>query len=271
MATKPKVTKRREADEDDLGIRPVGKKKANRSFVFYGKSGSGKTTIAASFPKPVLFLDCKDEGEDSVADVEDVFIKEVTSSEDIDDVYWMLKKNPGKFGTVVFDTMTGLQQILVEEKVGGSTKGKKSAGDWGTMRKQDWGDIAAVMKRWIIDFRDLPIEVVFIAQDRVFNGGEEGDDDSELAPEVGPRLMPSVASALNAAVSVIANTFIRMRFVKKKVNGKEKEVRKTEYCLRVGPNPVYITKIRSPKSFEAPEVIVDATYDDILEVIKGAE
>lgn len=247
------------------------KTRKTRSFVFYGKSGSGKTTIAASFPKPVLFLDCKDEGEDSISDVEGVDIKEVESAQDIDDIFWFLKKNPGKYKTIVFDTMTGLQQIMVEEVVGGNTKGKKQAGDWGTMRKQDWGDIASVMKRWVIDFRSLPMEVVFIAQDRVFNGGDEADDENELAPEVGPRLMPSVSSALNAAVSVIANTFIRIRYVKKKVDGKEKELRRVEYCLRVGPNPVYITKIRSPKDMQAPEVIVNATYEDIIDVITGEE
>lgn len=257
--------------EEDLGIRKVGtKQRQNRSYVFYGKSGTGKTTIAATFPTPILLLDCKDEGEDSIADVEGVDVKEVTCAEDIDDIYWFLKKNPKRYKTVVFDTMSGLQQILVEEVVGDKA-GKKNAGDWGTMRKQDWGDIASLMKRWVIDFRDLPVEMVFIAQDRVFNGGDEGDDNEELAPEVGPRVMPSVASALNAAVSVIANTFIRIRFVKKKVDGKEKEIKKVEYCLRVGPNPVYITKIRKPKDVAAPEVIVNATYQDIIDVITGED
>lgn len=269
MALKPKTKMK---TEDELGIRKVGSKpKKNRSYVFYGKSGSGKTTIAASFPTPILLLDCKDEGEDSIADVKGVFVKEIESSEDINDIYWHLKKNPGKYKTVVFDTMTGLQQIMVEEIVGGTMKGKKSAGDWGTMRKQDWGDIASVLKRWVVDFRSLPMEVVFIAQDRVFNGGDDAEDENELAPEVGPRLMPSVTSALNAAVSVIANTFIRIRHKQKEVNGKKKEVKIVEYCLRVGPNPVYITKIRSPKTQTAPEVIVDATYEDIVDVITGAE
>jgi hypothetical protein len=269
MAKTP--SRARGSTEEDLGIRDVGKQKKNRSYVFYGKSGSGKTTIAATFPKPLLLLDCKDEGEDSIADVKGIKVKEVTSAEDIEEIFYYLKENPGKYKSLVIDTMTGLQQIMVEEIANKNNKGGKNPGDWGTMRKQDWGDVASKLKRLIIDLRSLPLECVFIAQDRVFNAGDEAEDDSELAPEVGPRLMPSVASHLNAAVSVIANTFIRIRYVKKKVNGKEKEVRRIEYCLRVGPNPVYITKIRKSRDVPPPEVIVDASFEDIMEVIKGAE
>lgn len=268
---KVKPSKRREPktiSEADIGIRPVGQREhKNRSFVFYGRSASGKTTIAASFPKPLLLLDCKDEGEDSISDVKGVFVKEIRSSDDMEKAYWYVKQNPKKFKSVCIDTMTGYQQILIEE-ISGAEPGK--AGNWGSMRKQDWGDVASEMKRTVIDWRDLPVEMVFIAQDRVFGGGEE-DEAEGIAPEVGPALMPSVAKFLNASVSAILNTFIRVRYVKKKdQKGKViDEKRKLEYCLRVAPHDVYITKIRKPKGTPPPDVIVDANYDDIIEVIEG--
>lgn len=265
--------KRRELSEEDLGIKEVADIKRGRSFVFYGRSGTGKTTIVSTFPKPILLLDCKDEGTDSVADVEGLSVKDIESSDDLEDIYWFLKKNPKRFATVAFDTLTGLQQILVEEVLVAQKKDVSKAGDWGTMRKQDWGDVSQDMKGWITKFRELPMEIAFIAQDRTINaGGDEGDDSGQLEPEVGPRLMPSVSSHLNAAVSVIAHTYIRIKWIEKKgADGKKKEVRKTEYCLGLGPHPVYTRKVRKPRGVQAPDFITDPTYDDIIEVIEGKE
>jgi hypothetical protein len=142
-------------------------------------------------------------------------------------------------------------------------------GDWGTMRKQDWGEVAGVMNKWIADFRDLDMEVVFLAQERIRNG-EEGEDE-QLAPEVGPAVMPSIANTLNAAVNVIGNTFIRMKKTVVTVKGKKKAKEEPVYCMRIGPNPIYRTKLRKPKTAEAPAFIQDATYEDIRSLIKGEE
>jgi hypothetical protein len=190
--------------------------------------------------------------------------------EDLEHAYWWLVQNPTAYKTVVIDTVTQLQQIVVEEI--GSKKADRSgkaAGDWGTMTKGDWGDVASRLKTWITNFRDLPMEVVFLAQDRVFNTEEDDSTDGMIDPEVGPRLSPSVMSHLCAAVSVIGHTFIRSRTEKKKIKGRtiEKEVK--EYCLRLGPSASYITKFRKPKSIDLPGFLVDPTYEEILETIKG--
>lgn len=241
-----------------------------RSWVFYGRAGTGKTTLAGSFPAPILLLDCKDEGTDSVSDISDLYVRDIHSLEDLEDTYWWLVNNPGQYKTVVIDTVTQLQQLLVEEAGGRKAQQKgKQASDWGVMTKQDWGDVASKMKTWITNFRDLPVETVFLAQDRVFNADEEDAIDGEIDPEIGPRLSPSVMSHLCAAVSVIGNTFVRTSTVKKKVGGKEKEIEKTEYCIRLGPSASYITKIRKPKNIELPAFLKDPTFEEILETIKG--
>lgn len=266
--TTQRKSSRRELTEEDLGIRDVAKINRPRSFVLYGRSGTGKTTLLSTFPKPILLLDFKDQGTDSVSDVKDLRVKYVEETEEVEDIYWFLKKNPDRYATVGFDTMSAWQQIIINEIVAAAKGDRKHAGDWGSMTKRDWGDAAQELKYWIMNFRDLDMNVVFVAQDRTFNVEEE-DTEGQLDPEVGPRLMPSVASALNASVSVIGNTFTRTRYVEKEVRGKKKEVRRTEYCLRLGPNPVYITKVRKPRGIVAPDFIVDPVYEDIIEVIEG--
>lgn len=252
-----------------LPIKKVSDIKRARSWVIHGRAGSGKTTLASTFPGPILLLDVKDEGTDSVADVKNLDVMEITEWQDLEDVYWFLAQNPDKYRTVVIDTVTQMQQMAVEEVGNRKRLGGKNLGDWGTMTKQDWGDVASKMKLWISQFRDLPMEVVFLAQERVFNN-EDDDATGMLDPEVGPRLSPSIMAHLCAAVSIIGSTFIRERIERKKINNRTKEIHHTEYCIRLGPSPSYITKIRKPKKVELPGFLVDPTYDSIIELIQGA-
>ena len=243
-----------------------------RSFLFYGRSGTGKTSLAATFPGPVLLIDVMDEGTDSISDVKGIDVTEVTSLEELEDIYWFLKDGDHKYKTVIIDTVSQLQMVCLEEIVGEGKKGKK-VGDWGSMSQKQWGQIASYMKEWLINFRDLSryeLDIVFLAQDRVFNASEEEAGDGEIMPEVGPGLSPSVAKTLAAAVSMVGNTFIRSREVVKEVNGKKVRRQKTEYCLRVGPNPVYTTKVRKPRGNVAPDFIIDPSYDAIIDLIEGA-
>jgi hypothetical protein len=270
MATRLRPTRTPRDDPDELDFKDVADIVKPRSYVFYGRSGSGKTTLSSTFPKPLLLLDVRDEGTDSIADVEDVKVLEINEWEDIERAYWWIKRHPKAFKTVVMDTVTQLQQAAVLHVLKGKKKDTSRAGDWGTMSKREWGDVAQLMKTWVVNFRDLPVEMVFLAQDRMFNFDEdEGSADEQLSPEIGPRLSPSVASALNAAVGVIGNTYTRSRAYKKEINGKKVEREKIEYCLRIGPSPLYVTKIRKPRGITAPAFIVDPTYDDIISAIKG--
>ncbi len=196
-------------DIEELPVRKPGGH-VHRSFVFYGRSGTGKTTVAGTFPGKKLLLDIKDVGDDSLAGIEDLDVMDVKTWDDFELAYWFIKKHPKKYGTLIMDTMSQLQQLAIRKVLEDKNKDADRAGDWGVMTKREWGDVAALMKTWIINLRDLPMQVVFIAQDRVFNVGEE-DEAQGLDPEVGPGLSPSIAKCLNAAVHVIGNTFIRRR------------------------------------------------------------
>jgi hypothetical protein len=247
----------------------------SRSYVLYGRSGSGKTTLASTFPKPILFLDVKDRGLDSVADAKDTKMLPVESFADFEDIYWMIKNDEfdDEYKTIVIDTVSQLQSIVVHEYQPKKDKKRDTTpGDWGSLTRREWGDIAALMKEWLINYRDLEKNIVFIAQDRAFNF-EEDDDGTEglLLPEVGPALSPSIAKTLNASVSMIGNTFIRRVKTTKEVRGKKVSRHNTEYCLRIGPSPIYTTKIRKPKEIIVPEVLVDPTYEDIEDIIEGVE
>lgn len=217
-------------------------------------------------------MDVRDHGTDSVSDVKGLDVLQVSDWDTFEEAYWWLVANPNKYKTLIIDTMSQLQQVVVEDVLASKKKDTNKAGGWGVMTRQEWGEVSSRLKTRIIQLRDLPLEVVFIAQDRVFNMDDE-DGDSSLDPEVGPQLSPSVAKCLNAAVHVIGNTFVRRREEKNKVKvkGKSKIVTKEyiEYGLRLGPNPTYVTKVRKPKNIIPPSVLVDPTYAEIMKLVKG--
>lgn len=260
------------------GIVPIADVQAARTFVLYGRSGTGKTTLAGTFPKPILLLDVMDEGTDSIRDLEGIDVKQIDSCEEFEFTYWYLEKGKHPYKTIVIDTVSQLQSVTVQEHAARhKNKGGTRAGDWGTLTRRDWGDISAWLKEWLVNYRDLArdgINIVFIAQDRTFNiDDDESEAGGEMTPEVGPALSPSIVKTLNAAVSVIGNTFIRVRKIEKedRKTGRKKKLNKIEHCMRVGPNPVYITKVRKPRSVVAPDVIVDPSYDAIIEIMESTD
>lgn len=257
--------------------KPISEVKRNSSAAIYGRSGTGKTTLAASWPKPILYLNIRDNGEESISDVEGIDVVDIETSEDLlEQILWLHKKASKDkliYKTIVLDTMSQLQTLLVEEM--GATKkipkGKR-AGDFGVLTRQDWGKISGDLIKAIMDIRGLPVNSVFIAQERVFNAGDEEDDGiDQLAPEVGTKLMPSVNKDLCASVNIVANTFIRIKVKTKKVDGKKEKTITKQFCLRLGPNEVYTTKIRKPKGIEAPDYIIDPSYRKIIDIVKGRE
>jgi len=134
----------------------VSEVKRQSSAAIYGRSGTGKTTLAASWPKPILYLNIRDNGEESISDVEGIDVVDIESSEDLlEQVLWLHKKaSKGKlvYKTIVTDTMSQMQTMLVEEM--GATKkipkGKR-AGDFGVLTRQDWGKISGdlINTSWI--------------------------------------------------------------------------------------------------------------------------
>lgn len=244
--------------------------KLYRSFCFYGVTGTGKTTLACTFPKPLLLLDIADEGMESIVDVDDIDIAHCRSWADVEEWYWYLKEHPNEYATVVFDTISQWQTLAIKKILEDRGKATERAGEFGTVTLQEYGDVAQELKIGIIDWRDLPMNVVFLAQDRLYGVTEEEEDaDTGAMPWVGPQMMPRVARDLMAAVSVLGNTTTRTTTVEVKIRRKTKKVDKEVYSLRLGLDPAFRTKVQKPKKFKVPEFVDDPSYDDIMAIMQG--
>ncbi len=248
-------------------IVPVGEMSDWLSVAVYGRSGTGKTTFAGTAPKPLLILDVNDRGTISVKDQPETYVLPIEKWEDFEEAYWYLKSGNHNFKSVAIDTLTQLQDLAVRQVVGGESSDT-------AISQRAWGAVSALMKTWILNFRDLPAYKIFICQDRITASDDGNDTDPEMiTPEVGPALSPSVARTLNAAVDVIGQTFIQERLTTVKTKkGVEKPKVVVEYCMRVGPHARYLTKIRRAKpGTKLPPIVVDPTFDKILKLVKGEE
>lgn len=258
MVLKRKVT----TNAPPVQITEVSELPSLLAALIYGRSGTGKTTIASTFPKPLLLLDIREKGFDSISNVKGVDIAQLTTWNEFEEVYWYLKTGDTKYKTIVVDQISQLQDLAILQAM--KDDGKELDAP---ISKRNWGQGAGLMKTWLLNYRDLidiGINVLFLAHDRSTDGGGEGDDD-QLDPSVGARVMPSVASFVNGAVKIIGNSFIRETF---SIVGNKRQ-RRVEYAMRIGPHASYTTKTRSPVGIESPDVIVNPTYDKIVAVVKG--
>jgi phage nucleotide-binding protein len=232
--------------------------------LLYGKNGTGKTYICGTFPGPRLFLDIRERGLKSVVGAKGDQQKRVVDTfEMFQMAYWYLKAGNHGYETVVLDNITNLQKLILDYAMGKEENWDPNV-DKDMPSRREYGYLSQFMQTWIINFRNLPMNVVFIAQ-------EKSGDDTDLEstePTVYPQLTTSVKGIIGGAVDFIGNTFIKL-VEEKTENGAI--LTTPRYCLRLGPSVKFVTKIRLPQTCTktAPSAIANASYAKLKKIMEG--
>lgn len=256
----------------------------------YGRGKTGKTRLAATFPKPLLFIGTED-GTKSICtkrkeveklkcgavvqklfvgttDIETDFIR-LTATSQLDEVVEIIK---ARYASTAVDTAGGLQDLILKEVLGiDEIPVQKS---WGLTTRENWGIIGMQTKERLRALLTLSEShgkhICVIAHERNFN--DEGAQNDMIFPTVGAALTPSVVGWLNGACDYICQTFLREQ-VKQSTAGAgiimNTKTGVNEYCLRIGPHPVFMTGFRLAPGREIPDVIVDPAFDKIWKLING--
>lgn len=242
--------------------------------LLYGQSGTGKTTLWATFPKPILALICS--GGQRPGELRSIDTPENRKAIDARIVETVgaieeLLADAGEFATVVLDHVSGLQDLTLKEILGiEEIPAQKS---WGMATQQQYGQSTLQCKEILRQLLGLGGHVVIIGQERTFGGREDGIDPELVKPTVGCAVTPSLCGWLNPACDYVLQTFKRPRMRTKITKVGEKEVKTVardkgvDYCLRCEPHDVFMTKFRVPKGRPLPDVIVDPSYDKLASVI----
>lgn len=225
-------------------------------WVLYGKSNSGKTYVASTFPKPLLYIQIGDDGSNTIARVEGIKAISIENIEQFKTICEELKKDK-KYVTIVVDTFSMVVNEWVQQKV--TTKGKK-------MTQQLWGDLKTEQEELIKELHRLAKKHIVVATCHESMDTIEGMED-----EITPDIRPSVSKGARTYLEGMANYGIHTtKIIKEVTKGNEtKEV--VKYAADIGPNPYYWTKLQVDPSIKVPKRIINPTYDKFMEVIGQGE
>jgi hypothetical protein len=249
-------------------IAPVSLDENGVKMNVYGRSASGKTTFACTFPKPLLILGAEN-GTRSVYNVKGVDFVLLEKSGDLAELIPHVRES-GKWATVVLDSASSLQDIILKEILGLEELPVQKS--WGLASRDQYGQCGIQTKEYLRGLLGLTCNVVILAQEREFNVENES---ALLMPFVGSSMTPSTVGWFNPLCDYIVQTFLREQIVEKsvkvgdKVMKKQHKTGKVEYCIRTAPDPIYTTKFRVPKGTELPDIIADPDYSKIIELIQG--
>lgn len=134
----------------------IKKYQAEKQFIkalIYGASGSWKTTFSATAPN--LIFASSEKWLMSIRHLSPDYA-EINSLQDLKDLYNFLKNEKHGFETCIIDSITELNDIIKTEI---ETKNKRN------MQLQDWGILQKEIKDILRKFRDLPMHIIFLAQE----------------------------------------------------------------------------------------------------------
>lgn len=232
------------------------------NVLYFGESGTGKTTAAAHVAMfgPTVYVNAEGGAKSKPLRALGVPTKRihpytVTSYADLDKLYWTVKarleRDPHSIAGVVFDSMTEIQKILLESIVGERTARHNKAGmedDEFLVDRDDFGRMTEMVRRVCRRFRDLPCHTVFVCLDK-----RDVDQDGVVYR---PALTPKFASDIVGYVDVAVYTVLG--------NGDEDD--RSRYTGITRP----IGKFRGKDRFNAtPPMMANPTFDRIVEYVSS--
>lgn len=179
--------------------------------VIYGASGSGKTTFAVTAPKPIFAS--SEKGLMSIRQHKPAYA-EINSLKDLQDMLAYLQTPWHGYETVIIDSITEINDIIKSEI---EKRNKRN------MQLADWGELSKQIKVIFRGFRDLPMHVIFIAQ-------ETTEKDEDKITKILPSLNGKAATEIAYYMDTVAYAYIDKAGVRKVITA---------------PHNLYLTKDRT--------------------------
>lgn len=225
-------------------------------WVIYGKSNSGKTYVASTFPKPLLYLQIGDDGSNTIANVDGISAIPVQTINDLKSIAKELLKDK-KYKTVVVDTFSLIVNEWTEQNV--INKGKR-------MTQQAWGDLKTETEEVIKAMHKVAKRHIVVLTCHESMDSIEGMED-EIAPDV----RPSVSKGARTYLEGMANYGIHTTKITREVTKGNTTKEIVKYAADIGPNPYYWTKLQIDPSIKVPARVINPTYDKFMEIIGAVE
>lgn len=263
-------------------------------MVVYGINRVGKTTLACQWPKPLLLVGLEPAntgGALSVTTIPRVKAIKIDSKENALNLAVELR-NDTYYKTVVLDSVTSLQDIILKEIVGAPDIIDQI--NWGMVGEDQYRERSEVCREVLRKYINLPKHIVFNAKERDHNANK-GDRKPKMLRQEGMEsffaadLGGATAGWLHDVCDYVGRLYIDKEYKRVVIpgammNGKkgedrveEHETGKTIRRLRTLLHPNYAAGLRSAAPEQVPEFIdvpmakagTSPTFDLMLKIIKG--
>lgn len=248
----------------------ISNESRNRVTIFVGKPGSGKTTTAGTFPKPMLYVALDSDGGGEVLKCYgDDQIKVLTLKADepgtpgakhlqakVRDLLEELK-GPHPYKSVVFDAYTSIEENLItySEKI----KGKK-------LNLDERGSIATAMldlRNRMVELSRGEVEYVCICHVKTKQcvDSTTGETTEMLIPKMSYNNGNILLERASAVIYSVRRTVVN-----------EDGTRSVKFLNYVGAHPNMDTKLRTHGKMSTTGMYVeDLTYDKLQQLMNGVE
>jgi hypothetical protein len=258
-------------------IMDVGQGDKLDQFLIYGDTGTGKTRLGCTWPKPLLLVGAED-GRKSVKNVSGVKFIRLKSPDQISDIIRAAQSDPHPWKTVVLDTLTsfhgmvlakvkGVEEMPAQREYGDASRDEYKAASFIT--KQHCRDLLRLAERRVC-------HVIILSQEKVMKPKEDGMDPSIVKPKIMGSAGEATVKFVNAECDYIVHTEVRNRFKVMKIpndDGTETELHEPldgrDFCLRLLPDQYYVCKFRAPDDVVVPDYITDPTYAKLKKLMDG--
>ena len=273
--TRRKKIARRENVSPNGFFRVTDYKPKNTKMVIFGRNRTGKTTLVATFPKPIAVIAFKhQEGISSITNVSDVDACLIEDTSELAGDFQAAEK----YETKVLDHASSLEELVLKEVLGLDAIADQKS--WGMANREDYFRRSERTRAVLRSFVELPGNVVVLANEKDSNEFKTAYEGS-LNPFITAALSDTTCKWLYDECDHVFHTFIREgeieKEVRRKVRGRiivKKEIQKldtSEFCLRMGPHHSISTGSRTLFGVDLPAVIVNPTYEKIVNALSGKE
>lgn len=235
--------------------KPINEVGKHRLVVIYGQSNTGKTVLSSTFPKPMLYISIGDEGSNPIADVDGIEMIKLETALELKSVFEELLATKTEYQSVVVDTFSLYVNVWTHDNII-SKKKRMTQQDWGNLKTDTEEIIRLAHKlaanKWVI----LTCHEVADA----FEGLEE-----EITPDIRPNVSKGVRTYLEGMTNLGIHTSRMSKTIEK--DGKEKTV--VKYACHIGANEYYWTKVQVAPDRKIPAMIVNPSYEKLMEIIGG--
>lgn len=238
--------------DDAVSIKDMPK---SNLWVLWGKSGSGKTHMVSTFPKPILYLQYGDDGTGTIENVDGIDVIVIQDQKHLEGLLEEARLDK-KYKTVVVDTFSLFVNEWIDENA--VKKNKR-------VSQQMWGDLKTDTEKFIKLAKVLSRDKIVVLTCHEATDIIEGMED-----EIMPDVRPSVSKGARTYLESMANYGIHTTVIEKEIEKKDGTTSTAiKHAAHIAPNPYYWTKLQKPAEIKVPKLVMNPTYDKIKNLMEG--